>query len=161
MDTEAAPTPESQDATTTPSNASTADSAEKNRPSDQDVSDGDSQGAAAAKSRHTWLLFAKDLETVGLAIFSLTSVATILFVIIFNFVYQEPLDLYPSLRSTDILMKLAATGLVVALIGRARQNAFVLAFGVFLIAAERNSLTTCATCVRRVCSPSPMRIWIS
>ena len=58
-------------------------------------------------------------------------------------------------------MKLAATGLVVALIGRARQNAFVLAFGVFLIAAERNSLTTCDTCVRRVCSPSPTRIWIS
>jgi hypothetical protein len=70
MDTEAAPTPESQDATTTPSNASTSDSAAKNRPSNQDVSeDGDSQGAAAAKSRDTWFLFAKDLETVGLAIF--------------------------------------------------------------------------------------------
>jgi hypothetical protein len=79
--------------------------------------------------------FAKDLEYVGLFVFAVTAVAMILFVIAFNFIPpSESKVSYRHLRSAELLLTLAATGLVVAIVGRA-TNAFVLAFGIFLIGA--------------------------
>ncbi len=79
-------------------------------------------------------LFSKDLEYVGLFVFSITAVAMILFVAGFNFFPLEGKSPYSHFRSAELLLTLAATGLVVAIIGRA-NNPFVLTFGIFLIGA--------------------------
>lgn len=76
--------------------------------------------------------FTKDMESTGLTVFLLTALGTILFIFIFNLF--PGYDTYPSLRSTELLLKLAAVGLVITLIGKA-QNVFVTAFGIFLIGA--------------------------
>lgn len=79
--------------------------------------------------------FAKDLEYVGLFVFAMTAAAMILFIVGFNlFASDEGAASYRHLRSAELLLTLAATGLVVAIVGRA-QNPFVLAFGIFLIGA--------------------------
>jgi hypothetical protein len=81
------------------------------------------------------LIFSKELEQVGLIVFTITSIALIIFVILFN--WNPPdreADYYRQLRSTELLLTLAATGLVVAIIARG-QNVFVMVLGIFLIGA--------------------------
>lgn len=80
-------------------------------------------------------LFAKDLEHVGLIVFAITAIATILFIAGFNFFSSDAeMGSYRHLRSAELMLTLAATSLVVAMIGRA-QNPFVLTFGILLIGA--------------------------
>jgi hypothetical protein len=77
----------------------------------------------------------EDLEKVGLLVFAITAFSTVLFVVGLNlFSTDADVGAYRQLRSAEILLTLAATGLIVAVIGRA-QSPFVLAFGVFLIGA--------------------------
>ena len=72
---------------------------------------------------------------MGLFVFVITAVAMILFIIGFNsFSLKENESFYRYLRSAELLLTLAATGLIVAIIGRA-QKPFVLAIGIFLIGA--------------------------
>lgn len=77
------------------------------------------------------------LECVGLLVFAVTAIGTILFIAGFNFFAGDPdISFYRHLRSVELMLTLAATGLVVAIIGRVEKpNPFVLTFGILLIGA--------------------------
>lgn len=78
-----------------------------------------------------------NLERIGLLVFAITALALIVLIVLtglsFAF-FPNEIDAYPAFRFAELLLKVAATGLVIALVGRA-QNAFVLAFGILLIGA--------------------------
>ncbi len=75
------------------------------------------------------------LEKIGGVVFVITACSTVLFIFLFNTrgAVSDIEDL-KHLRSVELLMTLAATSLVIAIIGRS-QNPAVLAFGIFLIGA--------------------------
>jgi hypothetical protein len=94
-----------------------------------------SDGQPESKPDRLKQLFSKDLEYVGLSIFAITAIATVIFIAASHFLpLDSGKDPYHHLRSVELLLTLAATGLVVAIVGRA-QNPFVLAFGILLIGA--------------------------
>ena len=76
----------------------------------------------------------KPLEYSGILVFVFTSISVIIFTILFNFRSTQDGNDFLALRSSELMIALAASGLVVAIVGRA-NNPFVLAFGVFLIGA--------------------------
>ncbi len=84
-----------------------------------------------------WLrqLLSEGLEQMGMGVFAVTAVGTLIFVFWFNLSSEfQPLVTLRQIRSTELMLTLVATSLVIAIIGRA-QSPFVLAFGIFLIGA--------------------------
>ncbi|GAB5467370.1 MAG: hypothetical protein Kilf2KO_04000 [Rhodospirillales bacterium] len=76
-----------------------------------------------------------DLERGGIFVFCIASFALITFLVLASFVHEDSqFQPYRYLRASEILLTLAATSLVVAIIGRA-ENPFVLVFGILLIGA--------------------------
>lgn len=108
---------------------------------DTEVSNGFESGASEdARTKFVGELrtfYGGNLEKVGLKVFAITALALITYIVLagisFAF-FPKAVDAYPAFRFAELLLKVAATGLIIALIGRA-QNAFVLAFGIILIGA--------------------------